>query len=74
MRVSYRGHEITCTREPSMSGEKLLFWSIFRESDQYECDSGFSYDSSRVSEFVGCLKQRVDSELSENDPWMELVR
>jgi len=72
MKVSYRGFEIDAYRERSLGGEVLLYWSIFRESDQYECDSGFTYDSSPVKTYVGYLKQRVDAEMEELDPWQEL--
>lgn len=71
MIVSYRGHEIEVNREPSTSGDKLLFYSVFRESDQYECLSGYSYDASPVRKFVKHLKDRVDKELKKEDPWDE---
>lgn len=64
MKKSYRGHEIEVTREPSMMGDKMLFWSIIRESDGYA-------GSDTVRDFVGYLKEQVDAELAEKDPWAE---
>lgn len=74
MRINHRGYEINVTQELSMSGEVLLFWSIFRELDGYECDSGFSYGTESVEEYTELMKQRIDAELSEDDPWMERER
>jgi hypothetical protein len=67
----YRGHEIKVTRERSMGGDDLLYYSIFRESDGYECSSGFTYDDSPVRTYLQYMKERVDAELAEDDPWME---
>ena len=67
----YRGHEITVSREPSMTGEVLLFYSVFRESDGYECTSGFSYSDESPHEFAAGLRSRVDAELGRENPWDE---
>jgi len=69
--ASYRGHEIEAHREESLAGFDLLYWSIFRESDGYECDSGFTYDDSLAADYVDLLKQRVDAELNDENPWRE---
>lgn len=71
MKVSYRGFEIDAHRERSLGGDVLLYWSIFRKSDLYECDSGFSTGSDTVRTWVKMLKERVDAELVEADPWGE---
>ena len=71
MKTIYRGHEIKVTRERSMGGDDLLYYSIFRESDGYECTSGFTYDESPVHTYLQYMKERVDAELAEDDPWME---
>ena len=72
--TSYREHEITAYREDCLAGYPLLYWSIFRESDRFECDSGFTEGDDRVEDFVGYLRDRVDAELLEDDPWMEKVK
>lgn len=74
MKVSYRGYEIDAHRARSLGGETLLYWSIFRESDGYEADSGFYTGSETVREYVALMKERVDAELAEDDPWEENAR
>lgn len=69
MKVLYRGHEIEVKREKCMGGWSLLYYNIFRTSDGYECASGFTEDSSPVRTYVGYMKERVDAELAEQDPW-----
>lgn len=71
MKVTYRGHSIEAKREKCMGGWDLLYYSIFRESDGYECASGFTYDESPVRTFIEHMKERVDAELAEDDPWCE---
>jgi hypothetical protein len=71
MKLIYKGHEITVTRERSMAGYSMLYYSVFRESDGYECDSGFSDSDDTVKDFVDMMKERVDAELAEDDPWGE---
>lgn len=71
MQVRYREHEINVTREPSMSGAMLVFYSVFRVSDGYECTSGFQDTSDTVREMVKFLKERVDEELASENPWDE---
>lgn len=71
MKGVHRGHDIQVTRERSMGGDTLIYYSIFRHSDGYECTSGFSYDDSPVRTFFGYMKERVDAELKTDDPWGE---
>lgn len=71
MKRNYRGHEITVTRERSMAGYSLLYYSVFRVADGYECMSRFEDSNERVSDMVGILKERVDAELASDDPWGE---
>lgn len=71
MKAIYRGHEINVNRERSMGGDDLLYYSIFRLSDGYECTSSFTYDDSPVATYMKYMKERVDAELAEDDPWME---
>ncbi len=67
----YKGHEINVTREPCNAGHELLYYSILRVSDGYECDTDFQDCSETVEEFMQILKDRVDAELKEVDPWEE---
>lgn len=71
MKAVHRGYEISVTREKSMGGELLLYYSIFRISDGFECTSGFTYDESAVHTYIGYMKERIDAELKEDDPWGE---
>ena len=69
MKISYRGPEIDVKREPCMGGWPLLYYSIFRESDGYECLCGFTEDTSAVRTYIGYMKERVDAELADQEPW-----
>lgn len=71
MKVSYRGHEIDAHREKCLAGYSLLYFSVFRESDGYECVSDYTTGSDTARDMVGYLKARVDEELASADPWGE---
>jgi hypothetical protein len=71
MKTVYRGHEIEVYRDECLAGYSLLYYSIFRLSDGYECDSGFSEEETTVRGMIKNLKERIDNELNEDDPWME---
>ena len=71
MKVEYKGHEIDVWRERCLGGWPLLYYSIFRMSDGYECTSGFTEDTSPVRTYVGYMKKRIDAEIAEADPWGE---
>jgi hypothetical protein len=71
MKTAYKGHEITVTREKCMGGWSQLFYGVFRISDGHECASGFSSGSETPREFTTILKERIDAELADADPWGE---
>lgn len=71
MKASYRGYDIDVHRERSMGGDILVYYSIFRRSDGYEATSGFSTGDDTIKDFIGMMKERVDNELAEADPWEE---
>lgn len=71
MKLVYKGHEIDVHREKCLGGYTLLYYSIFRVSDGYECLSSFEDSAEKVRDMVGYLKERVDAELAEEDPWNE---
>lgn len=74
MRVIYRDHEITVTRELCLGGWDMLYWSVFRKSDGFCCEDSFVDCGETVREFVRQIKTRVDNELAEEDPWGERAR
>jgi len=51
----------------------MLYFSITRVSDGYECECEFSfeYSAEKVRDKVKQLKERIDNELAEEDPWGE---
>lgn len=74
MKVIYREHEVEVKREASNAGYELLYCSIFRLSDGYECMSSIEDSGETVREMIGHLKERIDAELAESDPWMEKAK
>ena len=71
MQTIYRGHEINLSRERCMGGWDMLYYSIYRQSDGYECASGFTEDESPLRTYMKYMKERVDAELADADPWGE---
>lgn len=71
MKVNYKGHEISVSREKSMAGYSMLYFSIFRLSDGYECLTSFEDSAETVRDKINQLKERIDNELKEEDPWGE---
>lgn len=74
MKTLYRGYEITVTREECLGGWSMLYWHIVRQSDGWFAEDTFTDTDESVAEFMCQLKQRVDNELAEDDPWMERAR
>lgn len=60
MKVEYRGFDIDCSRERCLAGYKLLYYSVFRQSDGYELTSGYTEGSDLVRDYVRYMKNRVD--------------
>ena len=73
MKAEHRGYEIDVRRAKCMGGWSMLYYSIFRLSDGYECISGCTEDSSPVRTYVGYMKERIDAELADPNPWGETV-
>lgn len=71
MKVNYRGYEIEVTREKCMAGYDLLYYSVYRISDGYECVVSFEDSSEKVRDMVKYMKERIDNEHLEDDPWGE---
>jgi hypothetical protein len=72
METQYRGFDIDVTKEKSMAGYKLTYFSIFRQSDGYEVVSGFSDDDDTVQTWVEMMKSRVDGFIL--DPSEEVLK
>jgi len=71
VKVSHRGYEIEAHRARCMAGYPLLYWSIFRQSDGFEAASGCEDSAEKLGDMVKLLRERVDNELAEDDPWLE---
>lgn len=71
MKTIYRGHEIDVHRDQCLGGWGMLYFSITRISDGYECLCSFEDSAEKVRDKIKELKERVDNELAEDDPWCE---
>lgn len=63
MKVKYRNCEIECYRDKALSGDTLLFFSVFDcgvHDPGFEITSGFSEGVDTVREYVGYMKEIVD--------------
>lgn len=67
----YRGHEIILTREQCLGGWEMLYYSIYRESDGYECACSFTEDDSDLHTYMKSMREWIDAELASGDPWDE---
>lgn len=73
MRAIYRGYEIIVTREECLAGYSLLYISVFRLSDGFECVADVEDSGETVRSMIKYMKQRIDAELKEEDPWGEKI-
>ena len=65
MIARYRDYTINVQRE-----EGWLCVAVLRDFDEYICVENYYPDcSDTVREMVKYMKERVDAELSEDDPW-----
>ncbi|WP_447881907.1 hypothetical protein [Serratia fonticola] len=67
----YRGHKITIGREMSQGGWEMAYFSIFRVADGFECLTDFTTDESPLPVLMKELRDRIDDELTDNNPWGE---
>lgn len=58
MKRSYKGFELDAKRERSLGGEVFIYFSIFRERDQYEVTSGC--EGGDVRDTMKWMKAMVD--------------
>ena len=54
-----------------MGGWQMLYYSIIRLSDGVGCMSGFEDSAEKVRDNIKQLKERIDNELADDDPWCE---
>jgi hypothetical protein len=59
MKGIYKGCELEVTREKSISGANMLFYSVF--DNGFEVDSGYSEGGDKIVEFYESLKEMVDN-------------
>lgn len=72
MRIAdYRGYEIIVKREKCLGGWPLLYYTIVRNSDGWLAVDAFQDSAETVRDMVKYMKERVDNELAEADPWGE---
>lgn len=71
MKVTHRGHTIEVKHERSLGGDILLYLVIFRDSDGFLCVDEPYFGAETAREMVRYMKERVDAELQEDDPWEE---
>lgn len=62
IKTSYKGFELEVSREPSMTGHTMIFYSAFRKEDQWCLDDGCSEQTSMRS-VMSDLKLSVDEYL-----------
>ena len=71
MKCQHKGFEIKVTREKSMTGDLLVFYSIFRLSDNWEFRSGFYDAADTVRDLMEYMKAKVDDYLENPSDYEE---
>jgi hypothetical protein len=62
MKIIYRGFEINVFRDDSLSGDDYLYYSIYSVNNDKPClADSFTSGSDTVEEYVGYMKNRIDS-------------
>lgn len=60
MKVKYKNCEIDVHRGDSITGENLLFFSVFNLEDGFEVTSGYSEGEDTIKSYIEDLKSTVD--------------
>jgi hypothetical protein len=71
VKTVYKGYEIDVHRDKCLGGWSQLYYSIFRISDGFECLSSFEDSAETIRSMIKNLKERIDNEENEADPWGE---
>lgn len=66
-KTSYRGYEIGVEKE----GIEYVHFYVMRESDTWFCVDSFEYNAESEAEMIVNMKERIDNEHNEDDPWLE---
>ncbi len=74
IKASYKGYDIEVSKEGCLGGWEQTYFSIYRQSDGFECECSFSDDEDTLEDWVGFMKERIDAELAEDDPWEEKAK
>lgn len=69
MRSVYRGYDIEVTRQPTVPGDELVFYSIVRRSDKRICADGFAHEAERVVDQYRWCRALVDEVLDGDGDW-----
>lgn len=64
----YRGHKVTLTREECMGGWEMTYFYI-TDADGFELECDFSEGEDTLDEYVSYMKERIDGELADDNPW-----
>lgn len=74
MKVIYKNCEIECTREKSLSGDVMLFYSVFdmgAHDKDFEIASGFSEGEDTVRDYIKSLKEIVDDYIENPEDYID---
>jgi len=71
MEAEYKGYKIEVWRDKCLGGWDLLYYVITRLSDGYMPVDSFEDSAETVRDKIKQLKERIDNEHKEDDPWME---
>lgn len=73
---SYKGYTISVMRGVPMGihADLVIHWAIWRESDGWIADADYSYEEATAEAFGKGMRERIDNELAEADPWGEKER
>lgn len=70
MKANYLGYEIEVTREKCLGGWGMLYFNVYRD-DGLECICDFEDSDEKIVDKIKQLKEQIDNELLEADPWGE---
>jgi hypothetical protein len=71
MNAKHKGHTIECRREECLGGWPMIYYTIIRDSDGYFCVDSYEDSDEHVREKIKRMKDLIDAELLESDPWEE---
>lgn len=60
MKVNYKGFEIEANRKESLAGYSMIYYSVFRKSDDWELTSSYEDSEDTIRDIIEGLKNIVD--------------